>query len=136
MSKVHNILYKYRRHVSSLQQYKWNTIKIRLLRLIVNALYESNFMTILDFFISCWKNWPLSRGYYGCWGHTLLAVAIVERFKQGSMYGLSVGTKKVAIVESWPFVEVLASKYFIQWILFLLMFKMVLHQFWYVIFCS
>ena len=53
MSKARNILYKYRRHVSSLQQYKWNTIKIRLLQLIINALYESNFMTILAFFISC-----------------------------------------------------------------------------------
>ena len=25
--------------------------------------YGSNCMTILDFFISRWKNWPLSRGY-------------------------------------------------------------------------
>ena len=36
-----------------------------------------------------------------------MAVAVVERFKQGSMYGLSArGTKKVAIIESWPLVQV------------------------------
>ena len=52
MSKVRSIYYKYCRQFSSLQQYKWNTIKVRLLRLIVNMLYGSNFMTILDFFIS------------------------------------------------------------------------------------
>ena len=42
-------------------------------------------------FISRWKNWPLSRGYFGSWGHALVAVA--ERVKQESMYGLSAGTK-------------------------------------------
>ena len=31
---------------------KWNTIKIRLLRLIINMPYGSSFMTILDVFIS------------------------------------------------------------------------------------
>ena len=35
-----------------LQQYKWNTIKIRLLQLIIKVPYKSTFMTILDFFIS------------------------------------------------------------------------------------
>ena len=41
-----------------------------------------------------------------------MAVAIVERFKQEVMYGLSAGTKKsgccreVAVVERWPLVEV------------------------------
>ena len=40
-------------------------------------------------------------------------MAVVERFKQELMYGLSAGTKKcgrcreVAIVERWPLVEVL-----------------------------
>ena len=29
-------------------------------------------------------------------------VAVVERFKQEVMYGLSAGTKKVAVVERWP----------------------------------
>ena len=29
-----------------------------------------------------------------CWGRTLVAVAVVERFKQELMYGLSAGTKK------------------------------------------
>ena len=41
--------------------------------------------------------WPLSRGYFGSWGRTLVAVAVVERFKQEVMYGLSHGTKK-----KWP----------------------------------
>ena len=44
-----------------------------------------NFMTILDFFISRRKHWPLSRGYFGSWGHTLVAFAVVERFKQEPM---------------------------------------------------
>ena len=41
-----------------------------------------------------------------------MAVAVVERFKQELMYGLSAGTKKsgrcreVAVVERWPLVEV------------------------------
>ena len=38
-----------------LQQKKWNTIEIRLLRLIINAPYGSNFKTIPDFFVSGWK---------------------------------------------------------------------------------
>ena len=29
-------------------------------------------------------------------------VAVVERFKQELMYGLSAGTKKVAVIERWP----------------------------------
>ena len=32
-----------------------------------------------------------------------MVVAIVERFKKESMYGLSAGTKQVAVVERWPF---------------------------------
>ena len=35
-----------------------------------------------------------------------LQVAIVERIIQESMYGLSAGTKKMAVVERWPLVEV------------------------------
>ena len=41
-----------------------------------------------------------------------MAVAVVERFKQELMYGLSAGTKKsgryreLAFVERWPLVEV------------------------------
>ena len=34
------------------------------------------------------------RGYFGSWGRALVAVAVEERFKQESMYGLSTGTKK------------------------------------------
>ena len=56
--------------------------------------YKSNFVTILDVFVSRWKNWPLSRGYFGSWGRALVAIAVVERFKQELMYGLSAGTKK------------------------------------------
>ena len=48
------------------------------------------------------KNWPLSRGYFGNLGHALVALAIVERYKQESIYRLSSGTKGVAIVERWP----------------------------------
>ena len=36
--------------ISLLQQFKWNTIKIRLPRLIIKAFYGSNILTILDFF--------------------------------------------------------------------------------------
>ena len=57
LSIVHNLCF--------LQQYKWNKIKIRLPQLITNAPHRTNSMTILDFFISGWKNWPLSRGYPG-----------------------------------------------------------------------
>ena len=49
------------------------------------------------------KNWPLSRGYFGSWGHSLVAIAIVELFQQESMHGLSAGTKKVAVVERWQY---------------------------------
>ena len=33
-------------------------------------------MSILDFFISRRKNWPLSRRYFGSWGHISVAVAV------------------------------------------------------------
>ena len=33
-------------------------------------------------FITCRKNWPLSRGYFGSWGHILVAIAIVERLNK------------------------------------------------------
>ena len=59
-----------------------DTIKVRLPRCIINVPCGLNFMTILDFFISRRKHWPLSRGYFGSWGHTLVAFAVVERFKQ------------------------------------------------------
>ena len=36
-------------------------------------------------------------------------MAVVERFKQEPMYGLSAGTKKVAVVERWPLVRVRLS---------------------------
>ena len=38
----------------------------------------------------------------------MVAVAVVERFKQEPMFGLSAGIKKkVAVVERWPLVDVL-----------------------------
>ena len=76
-----------------LQQYKWNTIKLGLLRLIINAPYGSSSMIILDFFISRRKNWPLFTGYFGSWGHALVAVAVEETFKQESLCRLSLETE-------------------------------------------
>ena len=35
-----------------------------------------------------------------------MAVAVVERFKEDSTYGLPAGTKNIAVVERWPLVEV------------------------------
>ena len=37
-----------------------------------------------------------------CFGHALVAVAVLERFKQESVCRLSTGTKGVAVVERWP----------------------------------
>ena len=52
-------------------------------------------MIILEFFISQQKNWPLSTGVFSSWGHAhaLVAFAVVETFKQDSLYRLSLGTK-------------------------------------------
>ena len=50
-------------------------------RTIINGSYGSNFKAIFDFFYQSLNNWPLSRGYFGSWGHALVAVAVVERFK-------------------------------------------------------
>ena len=62
-----------------MQQYKWNTIKIRLLRLIINALYESNFTVIFYFFISVGIKLAVVERF-GSWGLALVAVAVVERW--------------------------------------------------------
>ena len=43
----------------------------------------------------------MSRGY--SWGHVSVAVAVVESFKKELMYLLAAETKKVAVVERWPF---------------------------------
>ena len=43
-----------------------------------------------------------------------MAVAIIEKFKQESMYGLSIKTKKeteVAVVERWSLVEICLYKF-------------------------
>ena len=57
------------------------------------------------------QNWPLSRGLgrlgSRCSGRCRCReVAVVERVKQESMYRLSAGPKKVAVVVKWSFVEV------------------------------
>lgn len=44
----------------------------------------------------------------------MLAVAIIERFEQESLYGLSIKTKKeteVAVVERWSLVEICLYKF-------------------------
>ena len=51
-------------------------------------------MTILDLVAG---KMAVVESYFVSWGHALVAVAVVERFKQEAMYGLSVGTKKVAV---------------------------------------
>ena len=56
-----------------MQQYKWNTIKIQLLQLIINVLYGSNFMVIFLLFHR-WRNktsrcrevWQLGTRFSGC----------------------------------------------------------------------
>ena len=69
--------------------YKWNTIKIRI---SLKWIQKRNVpKTNVDYCISLLKKkkgfyknelyWPLSRGYFGSWGSTLVAVAVVERFK-------------------------------------------------------
>ena len=55
---------------------------------ITASVYKKVFFTEKELY------WPLSRGYFGSWGRTLVAVAVVERFKQELMYGLSAGTKQ------------------------------------------
>lgn len=88
--KVHNIRHKYWNNLCSLQQYKWYTIKIIMIPAINNQrTIRSNFMSIIDFFISCWKNWPFLRSDFGIWGWALVAVVVVERLKQETiMYEL------------------------------------------------
>ena len=48
--------------------------------------------------------WQLGTHFSG--RYRCREVAVVERFKQELMYGLSAGTKNVAVVERWPLVEV------------------------------
>ena len=46
------------------------------------------------------------KGHYGeVGGCNLKAIAIVGRFKLKKIYGALAGTKKVAIVERWPIVQ-------------------------------
>ena len=62
----------------------------------------------MTFFFRKYKS--LSRGYFGSWGHSLVAIAVVERFKPVSMYGPSARDqkkkKKMTVAERWPLVEV------------------------------
>ena len=41
---------------------------------------RANSWPFLTFSSVAWKNWPLSRGYFGSWGHALVSVAVVERW--------------------------------------------------------
>ena len=59
-------------------------------------------MTILDFFVGRWQLGTRFSGHFPC-----TEVAIVEKFKLESMYGLPASTKKVAVIERWPLVEIL-----------------------------
>ena len=74
----------------------WNMYTLWLLYFIINAPYRSNFVSIHDFLVSHWKNWPFSRGYFSSLGHSVVAIVVVERFKEQSLYGLSLGEPKVA----------------------------------------
>ena len=81
--------------------YKWNTIKIRISLKWIQKCNDpkTKLCQLLHQFIKkgFYKKvlyWPLLRGYFGSWGRTLVAVAVVERFKQVLMYGLSARTKK------------------------------------------
>ena len=87
-----------------LRQYKWNTIKIRLPQLRSNAPYGVNFMSILTFSSVAKRESIIERLFWQlgtCFsGHCRYGeVAVVERFKQESMYGLSTITKKVALTK-------------------------------------
>ena len=42
-------------------------------------------MTILEFFVSQVKKRAVAERYFGSWGQALVAVAVVESFKQESM---------------------------------------------------
>ena len=52
-------------------------------------------MTILDFFISQVKKLTIAKRLFWQLGAPLMAIAVVEWFKQESMYGLSARTKKI-----------------------------------------
>ena len=80
-----------------MQQYKWNTIKIRLLRLIINALYESNFTVIFYFFISAGIKLAVVERF-GSWGLALVAVAVVERWllKEVRLYSQKIDKRMTA----------------------------------------
>ena len=52
--------------------------------------------------------WQLGKPFSGRYRCT--EVAVVERFKKESTYGLSIRTKKVAVVKRWPLVEVPISQ--------------------------
>ena len=58
------------------------------------------------------KHWQLSRGYFGSWGHALVAVAVVERWplwrglNKSKCVDCPPGQNKVAVVQRWPLVEV------------------------------
>ena len=63
-----------------LQQYKWNTNKIRFVRLIINAPYGSSFLTVSWLFHHSLKKLAVIQKLFGSWGHALVAIAVVEKW--------------------------------------------------------
>lgn len=74
----------------------WNMCRLQLLCFIIDAPHRSNSVSIHDFLVRYWKDWPFLRGYFSSWGHSVVPIVVVERFKQQSLYGLSLGQPKVA----------------------------------------
>ena len=46
----------------------------------------------------------VERLFFASWWHALVGVAVAERFKKESMYGMLAGTKKVVVVQRRPLV--------------------------------
>ena len=83
--------------ISIVDDWAPDTIKIRLPRLII-AQHGSNFATnFFPFYQSAEKTGRCREVIMAV--NPLLTVAVVKRFKQESIYELSAGTKKVAVVE-------------------------------------
>ena len=97
LASINNVLLTTYAYCIMWMVHDWNMYTLWLLCFIINAPYRSNFVSIHDFLVSHWKNWPFSRSYFSSWGHSVVAIVVVETFKQQSLYGLSLGLPKVAI---------------------------------------
>ena len=100
-------------YCSKIMEHYQNTMP----QLIINAPYDSNFVTIPDFFISRWKTlavverlfWQMGTYFSGrC---RCREVVVVGRFKKESYetgkrrMDFPAGQKKMAVVERWPLVK-------------------------------